>query len=78
MGKERKNKIYIIFAMVAVGIMLAYTAATIAQEETADERSITIGTELDYPPYSFFDKENNFYITSDNDGLYKVYFDKFR
>ena len=26
----------------------------------------------------FFDKENNFYITSDNDGLYKVYFDKFR
>jgi len=38
--------------------MLAYTAATIAQEETADERSITIGTELDYPPYSFFDKEN--------------------
>tara|TARA_Y100000590_G_scaffold59257_1_gene62846 strand:+ start:3 stop:1259 length:1257 start_codon:yes stop_codon:yes gene_type:complete len=26
----------------------------------------------------FFDKENNFYITSDNDGLYKVHFNKFR
>jgi len=26
----------------------------------------------------FFDKENNFYITSDNDGLYKVNFNKFR
>ena len=27
---------------------------------------------------TFFDKENNFYITSDNDGLYKVNFNKFR
>ena len=33
---------------------------------------------LDRSGKLFFDKENNFYITSDNDGLYKVYFDKFR
>jgi len=33
---------------------------------------------LDTSGKLFFDKENNFYITSDNDGLYKVYFDKFR
>ena len=33
---------------------------------------------LDHSGKLFFDKENNFYITSDNDGLYKVYFDKFR
>mgnify|MGYP000361929962 FL=1 len=26
----------------------------------------------------FFDLENNFYITADKDGLYKVKFDKFR
>ena len=26
----------------------------------------------------FVDDENNFYVTSDNDGLYKVRFDKFR
>lgn len=33
---------------------------------------------LNYSGNIFFDKENNFYITSDNDGLYKVKFDKFR
>tara|TARA_B100000029_G_scaffold257498_1_gene254251 strand:- start:193 stop:1449 length:1257 start_codon:yes stop_codon:yes gene_type:complete len=27
---------------------------------------------------TFFDKENNFYITSDNDGMYKIKFNKFR
>ena len=33
---------------------------------------------LDFSGKLFFDKENNFYITSDNDGLYKVNFNKFR
>ena len=33
---------------------------------------------LDKSGNLYLDKENYFYITSDNDGLYKIQFDKFR
>jgi len=59
-GKNKEQRMFLIFivlAVMAVGMMLI-TAPVCANGESGQEsKPIIIGTELDYPPYSFLNEE---------------------
>jgi len=55
--EQRMFLIFIVFAVMAVGMMLIAAPVCANEESGQESKPIIIGTELDYPPYSFLNEK---------------------
>ena len=55
--EQRKFLIFILLAVMAAGMMLIPAPVCANEESEKESRPFIIGTELDYPPYSFLNEE---------------------